>query len=174
MSALELGKAVDKVLIATKKTRRMQRKKKEASENYTWECEPLTPGVAEEKPESKETIALALRKPGAGSQSPFTMDDLRIKYSEFSTNFGITEKDAPALFAYLSKKEKMKRSRSGLGMTKTETTTIRRTTIRTPRTKKRMRKERTKKKMAIPWMKVLGTTKISTIQLKEMRIMARV
>jgi hypothetical protein len=35
------------------------------------------------------------------------------------TNFGITEKEAPALFAYLSKKEKMKRSRSGLGMTKT-------------------------------------------------------
>ena len=98
----------------------MQRKKREASKNYTWECEPLPPGATEEKPaESKETIALALRKPGAGSQSPFTMDDLRIKYSEFSTNFGITEKDAPALFAYLSKKEKMKRSRSGLGMTKT-------------------------------------------------------
>ena len=115
MSAVELGKAVDKVLIATKKTRRMQRKKKEASENYTWECEPLTLGVAEE---SKETIASALRNTDAGSQSPFTMDDLRIKYSEFSTNFGITEKDAPALFAYLSKKEKMKRSRSGLGMTK--------------------------------------------------------
>ena len=36
---------------------------------------------------------------------PFTMDDLRIKYSEFSTNFGITEKDAPALFAYLSKRK---------------------------------------------------------------------
>ena len=58
MSAVELGKAVDKVLIATKKTRRMQRKKKEASENYTWECEPLTPGVAEVKPESKETIVI--------------------------------------------------------------------------------------------------------------------
>lgn len=120
MSAEELGKAVDKVLIATKKTRRVQRKKREAGKNYTWECEPLPPGATEEKPaESKETIALALRKPGAGSQSPFTMDDLRTKYSEFMTNFGITEKEAPALFAYLSKKEKMKRSRSGLGMTKT-------------------------------------------------------
>lgn len=119
MSPEELGKAVDKVLIATKKTRKVQRKKREASENYTWECEPLPPGATEEKRvESKETIALALRNPGAGSQSPFTMDDLRTKYSEFTTNFGITEKEAPALFAYLSKKEKMKRSRSGLGIAK--------------------------------------------------------
>jgi hypothetical protein len=119
MSPEELGKAVDKVLIATKKTRKVQRKKREASENYTWECEPLPPGATEEKRvESKETIALALRNPSAGSQSPFTMDDLRTKYSEFTTNFGITEKEAPALFAYLSKKEKMKRSRSGLGIAK--------------------------------------------------------
>ena len=82
MSAEELGKAVDKVLIATKKTRRVQRKKREASENYTWECAPLPPGATEEKPaESKETIALALRKHPAlvlNRHSPWTIFEQNI------------------------------------------------------------------------------------------------
>ena len=123
MSSEDLGKAVDRVLVATKKSRKLQRKKKEASGNYVWECDPINPGTAEaEKPhESKEAIAIQLRK-NTGSQSPFAMDDLRMKYSQFSTNYGITEKDAPVLFNYLYKKEnKLKRSRSGLGMDKAQT-----------------------------------------------------
>ena len=61
MSAVELGKAVDKVLIATEENAQDAAEKERSERKLHVECEPLTPGVAEVKPESKETIASALK-----------------------------------------------------------------------------------------------------------------